>query len=229
MRCTAIVGGDPDPEEKSVRVVVVEDDVRLLRHLEDVLSKAGAPIAFGGGFGTVAAAFAALDDASFALDVALVDLRLPDGSGLDVIRRIRVARPNADVVVITVLDDAPTVLNAVRAGARGYILKDWTGDQIVEGVREVVAGGAPMSPRIARLVLDTVTAKTPAGQPTPLTDREQEVVALLCEGRTYREAATALGISVGTVQTYVKAIYTKLEVESKAELTAAMFRRGLVR
>lgn len=223
------MGGDP--EAKSVRVIVVEDDVRLRRHLEEVLSKAGAPITFGGGFGTVAEAFAALDDAATAVDVALVDLRLPDGSGLDVIRRIRTTRPQADVVVITVLDAPATVLEAVRAGARGYILKDWTAEQIVEGVREVAAGGAPMSPRIARLVLDTMRAETPPGQPPPpaLTDREREVVALLCEGRTYREAATALGISVGTVQTYVKAIYGKLEVESKAELTAAMFRRGLVR
>lgn len=226
MRCTSRVGGSPD---KPVSVIVVEDDVRLRRHLEDVLTKAGAPIVFGGGYGTTAEAFAALDDAKTALDVALVDLRLPDGSGLDVIRRIRATRPNADVVVITVLDDPATVLNAVRAGARGYILKDWTAEQIVEGVREVIAGGAPMSPRIARLVLDTMRAETPAGQPAPLTDREQEVVALLCEGRTYREAATALGISVGTVQTYVRTIYSKLEVESKAELTAAMFRRGLVR
>lgn len=227
MRCTLAVGGDP--ESRSIRVIVVEDDARLRRHLEEVLTKAGAPIAFGGGFGTVAEAHAALEDAAFVVDVALVDLRLPDGSGLDVIRRIRATKPSADVVVITVLDDPSTVLQAVRAGARGYILKDWTPEQIVGGVRELAAGGAPMSPRIARVVLDMVHAETPAGQPAPLTDREQEVVALLCEGRTYREVATALGISVGTVQTYVKAIYTKLEVESKAELTAAMFRRGLVR
>lgn len=217
------------PPSKTVRVIVVEDDVRLRRHLEDLLTEAGAPIAFGGGFGTTAEAFAALDDAAFAVDVALVDLRLPDGSGLDVIRRIRATKPNADVVVITVLDDPATVLKAVRAGAHGYILKDWTAEQILAGVREVIAGGAPMSPRIARVVIDTVRDETPEGQASPLTDREQEVVALLCEGRTYREAATALGISVGTVQTYVKAIYAKLEVESKAELTAAMFRRGLVR
>lgn len=221
------MGGDSS--SKNVRVIVVEDDVRLRRHLEDLLAKAGAPIMFGGGFGTTAEAYAALDDAAFEVDVALVDLRLPDGSGLDVIRRIRTTKPNADVVVITVLDDPATVLKAVKAGARGYILKDWNAEQILAGVREVVGGGAPMSPRIARMVIDTVREETPAGQASPLTDREQEVVALLCEGRTYREAATALGISVGTVQTYVKAIYAKLEVESKAELTAAMFRRGLVR
>lgn len=218
-----------EPARERVSVIVVEDDARLLRHLEDVLSKAGAPLVFGGGFGTVAEAFAAIDDAKVEVDVALIDLRLPDGSGLDVIRRIRERRPHADAVVITVLDDPSTVLQAVRAGARGYILKDWTAEQIVDGVRELAAGGAPMSPRIARLVLDTVRAETPAGAPAPLTDREQEVVALLCEGRTYREAATALGITVGTIQTYVKTIYSKLEVESKAELTAAMFRRGLVR
>lgn len=210
-------------------MIVVEDDVRLRRHLEDVLTEAGPPIAFGGGFGTTAEAFAALDDEAFAVDVALVDLRLPDGSGLDVIRRMRVTRPRADIVVITVLDDPATVLKAVRAGARGYILKDWTAERILDGVREVIAGGAPMSPRIARMVLDTVRAETSPGQAAPLTDREHEVVALLCEGRTYREVGTVLGISVGTVQTYVKAIYTKLEVESKAELTAAMFRRGLVK
>ena len=124
-----------EPARERVSVIVVEDDARLLRHLEDVLSKAGAPLVFGGGFGTVAEAFAAIDDAKVEVDVALIDLRLPDGSGLDVIRRIRERRPHADAVVITVLDDPSTVLQAVRAGARGYILKDWTAEQIVDGVR----------------------------------------------------------------------------------------------
>jgi len=216
-----------------IRVIVIEDDARLRARITDVLLKAEPPILVCGDYGSAKEANAGLDDPSLDFDVALVDLRLPDGSGVDLLRKIRATRPKADPVVITVLDDANTVLGAIRAGARGYVLKDWSDTQIVSSVRDVVAGGAPMSPRIARLVLSSVHVAPLAGQEAEaspsLTDRERDVLDLLCEGRTYRETGTALGITVGTVQTHVKAIYGKLEVESKAELTAAAFRLGLLK
>lgn len=211
------------------RVLLVEDDAGLRARLAALLARF-EDLDLVGAFGTVAAALSALDAHEPEIDVALVDLRLPDGSGIDVLRKLRAARADADAIVITVFDDERTVLAAIEAGARGYMLKGWTDEQIVSALREAAAGGAPMTPRIARLVLDALRVrKRDEGDGEALTDRELEVLGLLCEGRTYREVAKALGIALGTVQTHVKAIYTKLEVSSKAELTAAAFRRGLVR
>ncbi len=121
------------------------------------------------------------------------------------------------------------MLAAIRAGAHGYLLKEWTPTQIVNAIRSAAVGGAPMSPSIARLVLESLRERTQDDEGPELTGREREVLALLCEGRTYREVGAALEIAVGTVQTHVKMIYGKLEVASKAELAAVAFRRGLIR
>lgn len=163
--------------------------------------------------------------------VAFVDLDLGKGrdaagSGIDVIRAIRRLRPGAAPVALTVFDDRDTVTTAILAGARGYVLKDIEPDALASVVRDAAKGGAPMSAAAARWVLDMIHERDAAPELTP---RERELVSLLCEGRTYQESATALGITVGTVQSYVKAVYAKLEVASKAELTAVAFRRGLVR
>lgn len=212
-------------------VLIVEDDAHVAVALEEALAAASPPIKVVRSCRSAAAASAAVADPALAFDVALVDLRLGDGSGVDVVRAIRASRPRAEPIVITSFADPPTVLSAIRAGARGYLLKDGTPAQVVASVRDAASGGAPMSPAIARLVLETVRGTEPQEEEAEatLTERERAVLALLCEGRTYREVATVLEIGVGTVQTRVKSIYTKLEVGSKAELAALAFRRGLVR
>lgn len=207
-----------------IGVFVVEDDDRVRRALVAELVRAGFAVV--GEHAGVGEALAALAETP-RFDVALVDLRLGDGSGVDVIRRIREVRPDANIVALTVIDDAPTVLAAVRAGARGYLLKDVTGDRLATHVRDAAAGGAPMTPRIARTLLDFIaTAQDRVRE--QLTPREREVLGLLCEGATYRDVGARLGVALATVQSHVKAIYGKLEVRSKAELTAFAFRQGLV-
>jgi len=208
-------------------VFIVEDDPRVASGLEEALRDGAIPIVRL--CRSVAEATTALADPELTFEVALVDLALGDGSGLDVIRRIRATRPAAVPVVITVFDDPPTVLSAIRAGAHGYLLKEWAPGQLVSAIRSAAVGGAPMSPSIARLVLESLRERTREEDEPELTGREREVLALLCEGRTYREVGAALEIAVGTVQTHVKMIYGKLEVASKAELAAVAFRRGLVR
>lgn len=215
--------------EATLRVVIVEDDDRLRREMETVLGAARPCIDVARTFSTLQAATEGVNDATLEIDVALVDLRLSDGSGLEVIRELRRTRPRACAVAVTMFDDPATVLASIRAGARGYILKGWTSAQLVACVRDAASGGAPLSPRIARYVLDAVRTPPYEVAAPSLTEREREVLALLCEGRTYREVALALTIGIGTVQTHVKSIYAKLEVESKAELATAAFRRGLVR
>jgi len=209
-----------------LRVVLVEDDASLAEAMKALLEKASPRIEVAGVFHGAQAALEMLPSLKF--EVALIDLHLPDGSGIDVVRGVRVIQPEAHPVVMTVFEDPKTVFAAIRAGAHGYLLKGGTPEQLVTSVREAAAGGAPMSPRVARYVLDAVKSMPQAEISEELTVREREVLALLCEGHTYREVATAMTLQLGTVQTYVKSIYRKLEVGSKAELAAAAFRRGLM-
>lgn len=210
------------------RVLLVEDEPWVR---EDVAALLEAPAA---GF-TVAAACATAEDAIHALreglqvDLALVDLGLPGASGVEVIRALRRRCPEAVAVAFTVFDDERSVFAALKAGARGYLLKTTPLDRLREALLDAATGGAPMSPGIARLVVESMEQQAP-DEPEDgpaLTPRELEVLSLLTRGHTYSDTAMALGISLGTVQTHVRNIYGKLAVASKAEATAAALRRGL--
>jgi len=159
-------------------------------------------------------------------DVALVDLGLPDGSGLDLIHGLRCERPNCPVIVFTIYGDADSLFDALRAGACGYLLKQTPPARLHAALLDALAGGAPMSPSVARLVVSSfATNEAPGAQ---LTSREREVLGLLARGHTYADIAKALGIGLGTVQGYVKSVYGKLEIGSKAEAAACAARLGLV-
>lgn len=210
-------------------IVLVEDDARVRGAISRALGRF-VDLEIVGEATDLASARKILDE-GLAFHVAFVDLDLGKGrdgagSGSDVIRAIRKLRPEAAPVALTVFDDRDSVRTAILAGARGYVLKDIEPAALANVARDAVKGGAPMSAAAARWVLDMVHERDTAPELTP---RERELVTLLCEGRTYQQAASALGITVGTVQSYVKAVYAKLEVASKTELTAVAFRRGLVR
>lgn len=208
---------------ETTRVLVVEDDDDVRESLEFVLAEAPG-VSLAGSFREAAAALEALA-AGLRADIALVDLGLPDMRGQDLIRRLRVLAPTLDAVVLTVHEDRDNLMDAFHAGATGYLLKDMPHEQVVAHVREAHAGGAPMSPSIARRV---VAELGQAPDRNPLTPREGEVLELLTRGFSYQQTGSALGIGVGTVQGHIKAIYRKLEVSSKAEATAEAYRRGLV-
>lgn len=172
---------------------------------------------------------------STAFDVALVDLHLPDGSGLEVIREIARLRPHVAALALTVFDDEHTVRTAVLAGAQGYLLKDCEAHQLTAAVCDAAAGGAPLSPAIARWILEEYRkdrGQPASGAPTVaslgLTPRELDLVRLLCQGHSYASAAAQLELSLGTVQGYVKSVYSKLRVSSKIELSNRMREHGLV-
>lgn len=164
-------------------------------------------------------------------DVALVDLGLPDVSGIHVIAELRRQVPACVPVVFTVFDDAPTILAALRAGARGYILKSTPTERLIPALEAARDGGLPLSPGVASLVVETMLGAAHAhapGHDAALTERETELLGLLARGMTYAECAAVLGIGVGTVQGYVKCIYAKLDVSSKAEAAVVAARLGLV-
>ncbi|MBM3651232.1 MAG: response regulator transcription factor [Alphaproteobacteria bacterium] len=159
-------------------------------------------------------------------DLALVDLGLPDGSGLEVIRRIAETAPETVVVVSSVFADDEHVFPALRAGARGYVLKDQSTEDLVPLLRGIVSGQPPLSPAITRRLLSFFGPAEPNAD--TLTPREVEVLTLIAKGLANAKVAAVLGISPHTASGYVKEIYRKLSVSSRAEATLEAARRGIV-
>lgn len=175
---------------------------------------------------TLRQALGYIDDLSAPLDVAIIDLSLPDGHGSDVIARLNKVRPSCVSLVFTVLADEASIFSALRAGARGYILKDSSPEQLIEAIFHAEIGGAPMSPEVARRVVESFRPRS-ALVHTGLTPREHEILELLCHGTSYGGVAEMLSIGRGTVHTHVKNIYRKLDVSSKAEATKVAIQRRL--
>lgn len=179
------------------------------------------------GCGTVAEVHAVLARGT-KFDVALVDLRLPDGDGLDVIAEISSAQPQTHILVLTKFADPDDIVAAMRKGAVGYLLKHTPRGRILQAIDEASVGGAPMSPEIARKLVESLRPRAAAEDDSGLTAREHEVLVELARGARYHEIGSRLGLGEGTVQTYIKSIYKKLRVTSKAAATREALRRRLV-
>lgn len=208
------------------QALVVDD----LDHCRDWLARALA-LAFPG------------IDVRFAVDVAsgreamksppplvLCDLGLPDGSGMQLIEMLMREAPQTQVVVTTVFDDDAHLFPALKVGAHGYLLKDATVESIAELLRGIVDGQPPLSPSIARRVLRHFQAPPSATKEPddPLTARERDVLKLIAKGLTVIDTANALRLTRHTVAGYVKDIYRKLQINSRAEATLEATRRGLI-
>jgi DNA-binding NarL/FixJ family response regulator len=172
------------------------------------------------------------------VDVLLVDLGLPDRSGLEVIRCCRELLPATDVMVITMFGDEGNMMHAFEAGARGYLLKDGNEDDLAQHVLSLHAGGSPMSPIIARQMLEKFSPTTIKVTPNEtsseksrkdaLSTREHDILVKLSRGYTYAETAQLLGVAPSTVQSYVKNIYSKLDVHSKSEAIFEAHQLGII-
>lgn len=213
-----------------VRVMIVEDDPGALLRFGDAIAR-DARLHVVEKACTGRDAIARLENA--APDVLLVDLGLPDMHGTEVIRHAARGLPGCDVMVITVFGDEANVLASVEAGATGYVLKDASASDLVANILDLRAGGAPMSPGIARMVLARLRDREPAGarlqQSALLTGREVEVLSALSRGYTYAEIAGRLGISLNTVTSHIKNSYRKLTVHSGAAAVTRAAELGLLR
>ena len=165
------------------------------------------------------------------LDVALIDLGLPDGSGVDVVAALREAQPKAQAVVVTIHDDDDHLFPALQAGAYGYILKEQPREAIAEQLQRISAGEPPLSPSIARKVIKYFASMAkPVASTMPdvsLTERESEVLLRVAKGFTLPEIGVQLNLSRHTIADYVKQIYRKLNVSSRAEAALEAQRLGL--
>ncbi len=172
-----------------------------------------------------------------AFDLALIDLGLPDGSGTTVVQALRNQQPGALSVVVTIHDDDEHLFPALQAGAFGYLLKEQPRAQLVEQLRRITEGEPPLSPPIARRVLNYFTSGGPKSvelaridpNEVALNARETEILQRVAKGFTLPEIAAQIGLSRHTVADYVKQIYRKLNVSSRAEAALEAARRGLVR
>jgi len=175
--------------------------------------------------GTIETAKEAISQYKF--DLALIDLSLPDGSGIEIIQAIAATSADTFIVVATIYDDDNHLFPALQAGARGYMLKEQSKEQISTLLKGIITDSPPLSPSISRRLLDHFNRPMPTEEEN-LTAREKEVLILISKGIKLEEVANMLGITRNTTAGYVKNIYRKLNISSRAEATLTAARMGLI-
>lgn len=210
------------------RVAIVEDDAILREDLAQVVTRADG-LEIAGVADTLASGRALIGPA---VDVLLIDLALPDGNGVELIRETRERVPNIKIIVVSIFGDARSVVRAIEAGADGYLLKGAGEQQAEEAIRSVLGGGAPISPAVASHILTRMRERMSPNGPSPdvpLTEKETAVLIDLAKGFRYKEVARLHGISPHTVADHVKSIYRKLAVNSRSEAVFEAVQAGLIK
>ncbi len=205
----------------SIAVAIVEDDAGI----RDALARVLALSPDFHCVGVYTSGEEALRDMPAARpEVALMDINLPGISGVECVRRLKALDSSPHVVMLTVYDDSDQIFESLAAGATGYLLKRTSPTELLDAIRDVHSGGAPMSSQIARKVVQSFRVAPPAGHPAELSPREQEILGWLAQGFLIKEIADRLGIGFDTVRTHIRRIYEKLQVHSRAQAVARFLR-----
>lgn len=202
-----------------IRILLADDHPSLRAGLASILNAQpdlSVVAEAGSGRETIVKALATMPD------ILIVDLRMPDGDGIQTIRQLMDGNPCVKVLVLTTYDNEEDIFNALEAGARGYILKDTTSEEIIKAVRQVHEGKRFLPPAIAARLADRIIRPT-------LTPRELDVLRLVSKGRSNKEMATAMFISEETVKSHMKGLFHKLGVHDRAEAVGTALQRGLLR
>jgi DNA-binding NarL/FixJ family response regulator len=206
------------PEDDLITVAIVEDDSQVRHSLEGIL-KRGSGVLCVGAFGDGEEALRELP--RLQPQVALMDINLPGIDGVECVQKLSGLLPQMQMVMLTVYDDTDAIFNSLAAGASGYLLKPVSAVQLLAAVKDVYAGGAPMTSNIVRKVVQAFKQPVATAHETEtLSAREQEVLDYLAKGYLYKEIAEQLNISYGTVHTYIERIFKKLHVRSRAQAVA---------
>jgi DNA-binding NarL/FixJ family response regulator len=205
------------------RIILADDHLIVRQGLKSILEKESNTVVGEAGDGREAVRLAQ----ELSPDIAVLDLSMPLLNGLDAAREIGKVSPQTRVILLTMHTEDPYVMEALRAGIRGYLLKTQAAQDLVQAIYEVSRGSMYLSPGISRAVVDAYLAKTEL-PPDPLTPREREVLQLIAEGKTTKEAAAVLGVSVKTAESHRTRIMEKLEIHETASLVRYAIRRGLV-
>lgn len=214
--------------DKATQILIVEDDAQLRASLKDLIGDIDNV-----DISHLAGSLAEARRANFAqIDLALLDIGLPDGLGIELISELRDARPDVRVLIFTVFGDRDSVLKAFDAGADGFILKDSGAREIGEAIASVLDGGVPISARAAAYLLQSYRAETysnnAASDKPKLSPRELELLQFLARGFSYKEAARKMNISPSTVSEYASSLYKKLAVNSRGAAVFEAMQNGLL-
>ena len=209
----------------SLTLWLIEDNAPFRRTVQRVVSKL-PNIETVRGFSTFEEALVALTKAT-APDIVLLDVGLPGMTGIEGIAPLKAAAPDVQILILTAFEDDDRIFRAICAGASGYLLKTSTTAEIATAVAEVQRGGSPMTPRIARRVLEMFAKANPPKRDYRLSPREQEILQLLVQGKTVKEAAADLGISFHTADEYIRSVYAKLQVHTRSGAVAKAIKEGL--
>ena len=218
--------GEPVKNSPPISVWLIEDNENFRVTLSRVVNGMG---------GTECShQFANAEDALDALqagdvpDVVLLDVGLPGKNGIEAIKEIKSISPTTRIIMLTVFDDHEKVFKAVCAGASGYLLKPSNTAQIVRSIKEAISGGAPMTPQVAKSVLDMLSGRAVAKSIQTLTNREQAVLRLMAQGHGMKGIADELNVSYHTVDSHLRNIYAKLHVHSSTAAVAKAVKEGLL-
>jgi len=215
---------------KTITVYVVEDQIQILRSLLKILETSGGIQLVGT---ALSGESAVVDIPELKPDVVLLDLELPRMDGIAVTREIKTTCPTAEVLIFTVFDNEDKVLEAIKAGASGYLLKASGSTKLLEAIYEVHAGGTIIQPNLARKLLrhfhgGGLLEKMEEPEQPSLTQREQEILLLIAKGVSNAEAAKLLHLSKATIRTHLEHIYRKLDVANRVEAVTEGLRKGLI-
>lgn len=207
-------------------LVLIYEDNPLLRESVGTMIQSNRNLKLVGAFENVLNVEAEVK--SYAPDFILMDIDMPGMSGIEAVQKIRKFNTNVPIVMLTVFDDNHHVFEALQAGASGYLLKKHISTKLFDAIQEVLDGGAPMSPSIARMVLASMQQKPAVDNPYQLTAREKEILTSLSKGNSYKMIASEFSISIDTVRTHIKKIYEKLHVHSQTEAVSKAIHEKLV-
>src|ERR1700730_708314 len=214
-------------QASALKVAIIEDQPKIREGLRALIDGTDGYRCVGS-FGSMEEALAKVHNEL--PDVLLVDIGLPEMSGIEGTRRIKAQHPGLAVLILTVYDDDRRIFDALCAGACGYLLKKTPPARLLESLKEVVGGGAPMSPEVARRIVALFREIRPPEQPDyQLTPHEIRILTLLVEGYNYKTAADELDVSINTIRFHMRSIYEKLQVHSKSEAVSKALRNRIIR
>ncbi|HEY0677492.1 MAG TPA: response regulator transcription factor [Chitinophagaceae bacterium] len=207
-----------------IHILIYEDDKDLREGIAQFLVATGEFLVEGkfSNCDTIA-----VDIKELKADIILMDIDMPGCNGIEGVRIAKAKRPEISILMFTVFDDEKKIFDAICAGADGYLLKKTPPDRLIEGLKDVYNGGAPMTPSIARKVLQAFPKKE-KNHHEPLTEKELEILQLLVQGNSYKQVAESANISIETVRTHIKHIYSKLHVRSMSQAVAKAINQKIV-
>jgi two-component system response regulator NreC len=205
-----------------IRILLADDHVMVRQGLRVLLEQAGMSVIGEASDGQEALRLAH----EHTPDVAVLDLAMPSLNGLETARRLRETLPQTKIVLLTMYPEEPYVLEALQAGAVGYVLKTQAAGDIVQAIRDALQGAIYLSSRVAHTVVQAYLTRS-SHSPDPLTSREREIVQRIAEGQTTKEIAAALGLSAKTVESHRSSLMRKLDIHETATLVRYAIRRGL--